>query len=235
MKFDTDKRIRAGYMTAFILLFFSYILTFYTAEKLRDQSLLVSYTNSLISNFDYLLSGIKDAQRGSRGHFITGDSTFLDPYQTSGKVVDSAYNNLTQLLKDERFATTTNLQQFEKLMQLRKHIKDEYAIIEKTLTSFRHNNFELSDSVRKFEYYNKILMDTIVHEIKTIQHTEDYDMHNRIQQLEKYITTLQIINITSLIIAVLLSGYSIFIFNKESAAKHRADKQAEAYRSQLEE
>ena len=28
-----------------------------------------------------------------------------------------------------------------------------------------------------------------------------------------------IINITSLIIAVLLSGYSIFIFNKESAAK----------------
>src|SRR5438270_11063331 len=119
MKIDTDKRIRAGYMTAFILLFFSYILTFYTAEKLRDQSQLVNYTNNLLSNFDYLLSGIRDAQRGSRGHFITGDSAFLDPYQNSGRIVDSAYNNLTALLKDEKFATTTNRQQFDRLKQLR--------------------------------------------------------------------------------------------------------------------
>src|SRR3954453_12768477 len=148
MKSDTDKRIRAGYMTAFILLFFSYILTFYTAAKLRDQSLLVSYTNKLISNFDYLLSGVKDAQRGSRGHFITGDSTFLDPYRNSGKIVDSAYNELSMLLKDEKFATSTNRQQYEKLMHLRNDINDEYAIIEKTLTSFRQNNFRLSDSIR---------------------------------------------------------------------------------------
>ena len=235
MKLNTDKRIRAGYMTAFILLFFSYILTFYTAAKLRDQSLLVSYTNKLISNFDFLLSGVKDAQRGSRGHFITGDSTFLDPYQNSSKVVDSAYNNLTQLLKDEEFATSTNRQQFEKLMHLRNDINEEYAIIEQTLTSFRQNDFRLSDSIRQFEYSNKILMDTIVNEIKVIQRDEDNIMHNRIQQLEQYITTLQIINITSLIIAVLLSGYSIFVFNKESAAKHHADNQAAAYRSQLEE
>jgi signal transduction histidine kinase len=235
MKSDIDKRIRAGYMTAFILLFFSYILTFYTAQKLRDQSLLVSYTNSLISNFDYLLSGVKDAQRGSRGHFITGDSTFLDPYRTSGKVVDSAYNNLTALLNNEEFATATNRQQFDKLKQLRDDINNEYAIIEKTLASFRQNDFRLSDSIRQFEYDNKIQMDAIVNEIKSIQELEDTTMHSRIQQLEKYITTLQIINITSLIIAVLLSGYSIFVFNKESAAKRYADEQAAAYRSQLEE
>src|SRR5947208_8849666 len=123
MKIDTDKLIRAGYMTACILLFLSYILTFYTAEKLRDQSLLVNYTNNLISNFDYLLSGIRDAQRSSRGHFITGDSTFLDPYQNSGKVVDTAYNNLTVLLQNEKFATATNRKQFDRLMQLRGSIK----------------------------------------------------------------------------------------------------------------
>src|SRR4051812_26639812 len=169
MKSDIDRRIRAGYMTAFILLFFSYILTFYTAQKLRDQSLLVSYTNSLISNFDYLLSGVKDAQRGSRGHFITGDSTFLDPYRTSGKVVDSAYNNLTALLNNEEFATATNRQQFDKLKQLRDDINNEYAIIEKTLASFRQNDFRLSDSIRQFEYDNKIQMDAIVNEIKSIQ------------------------------------------------------------------
>jgi signal transduction histidine kinase len=235
MKTDTDKRIRAGYMTAFILLFFSYILTFYTAEKLRDQSLLVNYTNSLLSNFDYLLSGIRDAQRGSRGHFITGDSVFLDPYQNSGRVVDSAYNKLTDLLQDEKLATATNRQQFDKLMQLRDSIKKEYNAIEAALTNFKQHNFTITDSIRQFEYSNKQLMDSIVEEVKDIQGFENQTMQTRIKQLENYITTVQIINITSLIIAVLLAGYSIYVFNKESAAKHRADEQAEAYRSQLEE
>jgi len=235
MKTDIDKRIRAGYMTAFILLFFSYALTFYTAEKLHDQLQLVSYTNNLISNFDYLLSGVKDAQRGSRGHFITGDSTFLDPYQSSGKVVDSAYAKLTRLLKDDDFATAINRQQFDKLVQLRNNIDSEYTIIENTLASFRQNDFRLSDSIRQFEYRNKVLMDAIVSEIKSIQHTENVTMQTRIRQLDKYITTLKIINITSLLIAVLLAGYSIFVFNKESAGKHQADNQAAAYRSQLEE
>ncbi len=235
MKIDTDKRIRAGYMTAFILLFFSYILTFYTAEKLREQSLLVNYTNNLLSNFDYLLSGIRDAQRGSRGHFITGDSAFLDPYQNSSRIVDSAYNTLTNLLKDEKFANTTNRQQFNKLMQLRDSIKKEYIKTEEALTSFKQHNFTITDSIRQFEYDNKQLMDRIVGAVKNIQDFENQTMQTRIKQLGNYITTVQIINITSLIIAVLLAGYSIYIFNIESAAKHGADKQAEVYRSQLEE
>ena len=235
MKANPDKRIRIGYMTAFLLLLFSYLLTFYTAQKLREQSLLINYTNNLISNFDYLLSGVKDAQRGSRGYFIVGDSIFLSPHRNSYKTVDSAYKNLVKLLNDEEYATSINQQQYKRLVQLQNEIKNEYAIIEDALISFKQNNFAVSDSVRQFEYQNKGLMDHIDTTIRSIQGIENNTMHTRIQQLEQYITTLQIINITSLIIAVLLSGYSIFIFNKESAAKHRADEQAAAYRNQLED
>ncbi|TKK71556.1 GHKL domain-containing protein [Ilyomonas limi] len=235
MKANSDKRILNGYMTAFLLLFFSYILTFYTAEKLREQSLLVSYTNSLINNFDYLLSGIKDAQRGSRGYFIVGDSIFLSPHRNSYKTVDSAYDNLKILLNDEQYATAINQQQYKRLIRLQNEIKNEYAIIEGALNSFRQNNFKVSDSIVQFEYRNKSLMDHIDNEIRDIQRIENNTMRARIEQLEHYITTLQIINITSLIIAVLLSGYSIFVFNKESTAKHQADEQAAAYRNELED
>ena len=42
MKVDINKGMRIGYTTtAFLLLFFSYILTFYTANKLREQSQLI--------------------------------------------------------------------------------------------------------------------------------------------------------------------------------------------------
>lgn len=234
MKVNTDKRIRAGYITAFLLLFFSYILTFYTAEQLREQSLLVNYNNTLIANFDYLLSGVKDAQRGSRGYLITGDSSFLSPHTASFEMVDSAYSTLTQLLNHKQYAEIQR-PQYNRLLQLQDTIAAEYAMIEKAIRSFNQNNFTISDSTILFENQSKVLMDIIDNEIREIQVKENNTMRNRISQLEQYITTLQIINITSLIIAVLLSVYSILVFNKESAAKHHADEQAEAYRLQLEE
>ncbi len=234
MKSTIDERIRAGYIATFILLFFSYSITFYTAEKLRDQSLLVDHTNRLINNFEYLLSGVKDAQRGSRGYFIVGDTTFLTPHRTSFKTVDSACTNLKQLLLDEKFATINN-GQYQRLLQLQDTIKDEYAIIENALLTFRQNASRVSDSIIRYEYQNKKLMDYIDAEIRDIQHIENKTMLSRLSQLDRYINTLQIINITSLLIAILLSVYSITTYTKENKARRHADLQANAYRGQLEE
>ncbi len=221
MKVNTDKRIRAGYIAAFLLLFISYLITFYTAEKLRDQSQLVNYTNSVISNFENLLSGVKDAQRGSRGYFIVGDSAFLIPHINSSKVLDSAYHNLQVLLDDEKYDSLNN-QQKQRLRRLQDSIGLEYTVIENALAAFKQNNFQVSDSIKKLEYRNKILMDHIDDEINNVQDSENNEMQKRIKQIEQYITTLQIINITSLIIAILLSVYSITIFNKESRGQAKS-------------
>lgn len=231
---NSDKRIRAGYLTAVILLFFTLLLTFYTAHKLRDQTRLVNYTNDLINNFDYLLSGVKDAQRGSRGYLIVRDSAFLVPHLNSVKKVDSVYNKLDSLLLNEQYAEL-NKKQYNRLQKVQDTIKKEYAVIESTLNKFRENNYMVSDSIKQFEYLNKDLMDHIDVEIRDIQQKEFDTMNTQIQNFGNYITTLQIINVTSFIIAVLLAIYSIMVFNKESAAKRKADEQAAAYRSQLEE
>lgn len=234
MKSTIEERIRAGYITAFILLFFSYIITFYTSEKLREQSLVVDYTNRLINNFDNLLAGVKDAQSGSRGYFIVGDTAFLSPHKASFKIVDSACGNLKKLLVDERY-TSINKGQYKRLLQLQDTIKDGYSLIETALLTFKQNASRVSDSLIRFEYKNKARIDYINKEVRDIQNIENNTMQTRIRQLNKYIVTLQIINITSLLIAVLLSFYSIITFNKANTARKNADGQATAYRVQLEE
>lgn len=234
MKFNMDKRIRAGYMTAFILLFFSYIITFYTASKLGEQMRLINYTNNLIKNFEYLLSEVKDAQRSTRGYFIVGDSSFLTPYKSSVQAVDSVYNNLVLLLQHKDYAAD-NKAQYNRLLQLRDTIKNEYAVMEAALQSFRQNNLQLSDSIREFEYRNKDLMDYINAEVTRLQYAETSLMQGRIKDLNTFIQTLQAINIVSLVIAILLSAYSITIFNRENAAKKKADQKADEYHTELEE
>ncbi len=66
-------RIRWGYLTAFLLLLASYILSFYTTKQLVEQTQLVTRTNNIINNLDRVLSDIKDAEAGLRGFYLTDD------------------------------------------------------------------------------------------------------------------------------------------------------------------
>src|SRR6476469_1724865 len=94
-------RVRWGYLTAFILLLCSYILTFYTTQKLLNQANSVNSTNAVINNLDILLSSIKDAESGMRGYLVINDESFLDVYKKSRYTIDSVYKNLNVLTGSE--------------------------------------------------------------------------------------------------------------------------------------
>jgi signal transduction histidine kinase len=59
-------------------------------------------------------------------------------------------------------------------------------------------------------------------------------LQKRKQKLTRVATSIKIITITSLAIAVLLCTYSFITYSKESRGKLKADEQAELYRQQLE-
>jgi|GEM_PF-6793006 len=61
MKSTADRRIKAGYITALVLILFSYSLIFYTTKRIDRQTLLIVHTNIVISNIEQLLSNIKQA------------------------------------------------------------------------------------------------------------------------------------------------------------------------------
>src|SRR5450432_1323944 len=100
MAFNFTGKIRAGYLTAFILLLFSYSLTFYTTWDLSTQNKTLNHTNEVINKLEQLHSNIKDATIGIRGYIIMKDSKFLLPYYNSRKNVDLIYRQLVQLTSD---------------------------------------------------------------------------------------------------------------------------------------
>jgi signal transduction histidine kinase len=71
----------------------------------------------------------------------------------------------------------------------------------------------------------------------TITKMEDQErqlLEYRKEKLRGVSISIKVITITSLIIALLLSAYSFITYSKESAAKSKADEQANSYRKQLE-
>lgn len=219
-------RIRWGYLTAFILLLCSYILTFYTTQKLFNQASSVNRTNTIINNLDILLSSIKDAESGMRGYLVIKDDNFLDIYKKSRYTIDSVYKNL-------EIQTGSELQQ-QRLDTLKQLVNRKFDALSTGLFLFKKNNYVVSDTIRQLGYIGKKTMDDIRILMAKMQAEERAQIISKSEKLSSFSNAIKVINIASLIVAVLLSFYSILTFNKENKAKKDADKKAAAFREQLE-
>src|SRR5580658_6976385 len=94
MQINFSEKIRAGYLTAFILLLISYILTFYTTSQLSTQNRRVNRTNEIITKLEQLESAMKDAETGYRGFLVMKDERFLEPYYPSRRNIEAIYKFL---------------------------------------------------------------------------------------------------------------------------------------------
>ncbi len=77
-------------------------------------------------------------------------------------------------------------------------------------------------------------MDSIERMVLRLQAEHKKNMEERSGQLSSFSNFIKIINIASMIVAVLLTFYSIITYTKENQAKMRSERNANAFRNQLE-
>jgi len=220
-------RVRWGYLTAFILLLTSYILTFYTTQQLLKQSNWLNHTNSIINNLDLLHSTVKDGESAVRGYVALNDGKFLAGYHNSIPVKDSLFNILSSLIKD-------NKAQLKRLDTLKELINKKYSLLKDGLIAFKENNYQVSGDLKSIANNGKQVMDEIRQRMLGMQDAENKLMLTRSGRLSSFSNFMKIITIASLIVAILLTLYSIVTFTKENKAKKQADDNAMAFREQLE-
>ena len=88
--------------------------------------------------------------------------------------------------------------------------------------------------MRRKPYTGKVVMDEVQRIVKNLQNEENRLMTKRSERVSTLSNFIKVINIASIVIAMVLAFYSITSFNRENKAKQEADKQAEKFRHQLE-
>jgi len=221
------ERVRWGYITAFILLLGSYILSYTTTQKLLEQAALVNHTNAVINKLNVLQSSVKDGESSFRGYLIVKDENFLNTYKSTIPVINNTFSELRKLVND-------NSSQLKNLDELRFLIKEKYTLITTGLTTFRAHNYQITDSIKVLGYKGKQNMDNIRTLMSRMQDQENDLMISRSLRLSTFSDFINILNIASLVISFVLIFYSITAFSKENKAKKQADYNAKAFREQLE-
>lgn len=221
-------RVKWGYLGAFIILLSSYILTFYSSQQVLNQQAWVNHTSNVINTLDDLHSKVVEAESSFRGYLLFYQDRYLQDFHNTSPQTDSITKSLQNLLAD-------NLEQEKRLEDLKSAIVQKIDFMSFQIKLFKNNKYNISDSIKKSIYNEKILMDSVM--IKTIemQKEEDNLMNKRSKDVIRFSNLIKIINIISIIIAILLTFYSIISFTRENRAKKLADKNAEEFRKRLEQ
>ena len=227
MKFQIENRIRAGYVTVFILLALSYVSFFIATRQLNERADSVEHTNKVIDKLELIFSYVKDAETGALGYIAIKDEHFLDIYDSSFEKLKPEFYELRALLKE------SDLQQ-SRLQLLKTRINEKYRLIRSAIVLYSNNGREMTDSLKAMSYRGKEVMDKIREMVKVMEDTESKELRQTTESLQRVQKALTIIIFTTIVIAIILAVYSLLIYNRENRAKKEADAKADKYRQELE-
>ena len=94
------KKIAAGFALSFVLLAAIGAIAYRSINALSQTSDSVAHTHVVLERIASVLSLLKDAETGQRGYIITGDESFLGPYQAAVPEIATTVNDLRELTSD---------------------------------------------------------------------------------------------------------------------------------------
>lgn len=227
MKLHIENRVRAGYIVVFFLLSLSYLSFFIANNQLTKQTDEIKHTNQIINKLEFLLSYVKDAETGVRGFVAVKDIRFLEVYDSSFKQLKPVFNDLKNLLQN-------NQVELSRLDALKARINEKYKLLNTGIENFKRNNMQMTDTLKTIAYHGKEIMDTIRSIVNVMEANENALLDQRTKKMEEVLNTLNIIILSSIVIAVVLAFYSMFTYNRENRDKKIAAANATTYRNELE-
>lgn len=191
------RNIRLGFGISLIVLILSSAASYYSIQNLLDSEKWVNHTTKVISQLDYVLSKLKDAETGQRGYLLTNDTAFLQPYNGTREVVTATVDSVRGLTADN----AEQQQDFPKLDSL---IALKMKLVDQTINNTKAGiKVPLNDLLT-----GKGHMDEIRTLIKVMEGREQELMVSRTTRMNKYVSFTPIL----IVIASLISLVVTYIF-----------------------
>ena len=85
MKLYFKKRVVIGFILALGTIATLGVYSYLSTQRLIDTAQLLSHASRVVNNAEHLLVLTVDLETGQRGYVLTGDKSFLEPYDTALK------------------------------------------------------------------------------------------------------------------------------------------------------
>jgi hypothetical protein len=199
------------------------LISYQNTRILINTSNQVLKTQEKINKLEELLSVMKDAETGQRGYILTGQESYLEPYQAVVTNIDQKIAELKNLIADQ----PSQQKQFTALQYL---ISAKLAILKQTISLRQNQGFEAALQVIKTNQ-GKNLMDDIRIVINEIEN-EDKRLLKRQSKTAKASAKNTVFTLASAISLSFLTLAIVYYFiSREVAERKLAEETLNAERN----
>lgn len=184
MNWTFGKKLGLGFAVAVLTIVVIGFSGHRATARLIENDRMVEHTHEVRRTIAHLLAALTDVETGQRGYLLTGDESFLEPYNTGLK--ESA-----QMLSDARKLTVDNPLQQRRLAELEPVVDARLASLARRITEFRDRGLE---PIQKGGLLNEgqELMSQIRKLVAELDRTETQLLRERRQQSEASASSAQL-------------------------------------------
>lgn len=129
------RKIAAGFTLAFLLLLAIGGVAYRSISLLANTSHVVTHTHEGLERIAGTLSLLKDAETGQRGYLITGEDSYLEPY-------NSGVEGLPKIVKELRELTADSPSQQKRIDEVESLIAAKLGELKRTVDTRRKSGFD---------------------------------------------------------------------------------------------
>lgn len=198
------KKIAAGFALSFVLMALIGIFAFRSINTLSDTSKIVAHTHLVLERLADVLNVLQDAEIGGRGYIITGDESFLQPYQ-------NAETKIVTVVKDLRFLIADNPAQQKRLTQAEPTIAAKMSLTKRYIEMRKARETETVTKLVQAGEGQK-LMDELRHIFGEMEQVERTLLKQRAAEVEAAVNNSSIlITLVTLLCLLIVSVAGIII------------------------
>lgn len=202
---NTFKRnLIIGYSLSLLLLLISAVASFVSINSLLDGSVMVNHTNTVINRLENVISVLKDAETGQRGFLLTGENSFLEPY-------NGALNQTYSLIDEVKGLTNDNPGQQQTIESLRLMVSKRISQLQLLIEARKGGRQATVGELLQGKKY----MDEARALVQQMQSREQTLLVQRTEKLNRFSSRTPILIIVSLLLAIIVTVISFLRVNKD--------------------
>jgi signal transduction histidine kinase/DNA-binding response OmpR family regulator/CHASE3 domain sensor protein len=218
-------RLRLVFLVSAVLLLISSVASYYSIQKLIDNSKLVNHTYEILLESDKIVYALKDAETNHRGYLITHEAAFLLAY-------NNAYTRASEQLNKVKRLTQDNPVQQQNLMDVRKMLERRFDKFEAVLRADKARTGTTAYTINAEIMEGKRIMDQLTEVIDRVEKEEQQLLVRRTAAQNEYIGYAPLLIIAAALISMTITGLAYIRIKNDM--EQRMAKQKEEQEKYLE-
>lgn len=219
MKLTLERQIPLVFLIFIFLLIVIVFFAFRSTRDLNESLRWEKHTQEVLLQLDEVMILTLDAEASGRGFLISGDESYLVPY-------NHANQNINESLAKLRRSVSDNPTQFQSIDNLENVIKERFSVLTQSVKLRRKNSLEetrrqIADSFGTNR--GKILMDDVYAQVNAIKTTEKNLLAVRETELNKNLADTSRMLFFASIAGIIALGLATFAVYREVAKRAKAE------------